>query len=698
MKLIRNIILSLTLSALYIVSSSLLTIDGHAQDIRLVVDGKDITELSTPIIQNGRTMVPIRFVTEEIGATVNWDPKNRTVEVIKGDQSVFLKIGSALVGYNQGASYQVSDVAPLIVGDRTYVPLRLISNAFGIGIEWVNETREVRVDSSKTSVKAPFHEVAITSLSPGQSIHGKTAVTFTFGDRYKATLGEIRLLLVDRQTATGFVVGRTNGVSNSLTYVPSLEDNGNKVMVVALYDKYNKLLAADAVPVNVSVTPNIVLEGLVDGETIQKTVVLKPNVNFIAEHITYELTNLGNGKVITVIEQDPFGSYTWTPTKSQEGNYSVKVMAYDAMGNVYYSAPYSFSIQVDLNLSLVGVTEGMTVNRPITLLASRNFDVRETTYLIKDERTGVETVLATLPYGGYRWFPGESFSGNKALKVSVVDAGGTVRESAYVQVKVDGSPKLQLSGVGPNQVLTSETKLNVSSNVTMDKVSYILTNKSTGSTKIIGQDIPTTDEWVFKPTSSDGGQVSLRAEGYYNGSKIVSETIEFRIYTDKTFGPKAIIEKDKFLAFSSGMAKTSWNNTGMSAALQTAQAILETGWGQSVPQDKYSGKFSYNLFGIKGSATNGSVISNTWEVYNGVTYRVDANFRAYNNAQESWNDHKSLLLNADRYAPFRDVMYQSSLGAWAIKRAGYATDPQYPIKLMKLIRQYNLKELDRVGI
>ncbi|PKK96210.1 MAG: muramidase, partial [Tenericutes bacterium HGW-Tenericutes-3] len=122
------------------------------------------------------------------------------------------------------------------------------------------------------------------------------------------------------------------------------------------------------------------------------------------------------------------------------------------------------------------------------------------------------------------------------------------------------------------------------------------------------------------------------------------------------------------------------------------------GWGQSVPQDKYSGKFSYNLFGIKGSATNGSVTSNTWEVYNGVTYRVDANFRAYNNVQESWNDHKSLLLNADRYAPFRDVMYQSSLGAWAIKRAGYATDPQYPIKLMKLIRQYNLKELDRVGI
>ena len=698
MKLIRNTILSLILVGLYIVTPSLLTMDVYAQDMRLIVDGKDITELSTPIIKNGRTLVPIRFVTEEMGATVNWDSINRTVEVVKGNQSVFLKINSALVGYNQGASYQVSDVAPLIVGDRTYVPLRLISNAFGIGIEWVNETREVLVDSSKTSVKAPFHEVLITSLLPGQTIQGKTAVTFSFGDQYKATLGEIRLLLLDRQTATGFVVGRAIGDASSLTYVPSLEDNGNKVMVVALYDKNNKLMAADAVPVVISVTPSVVLEGLVNDETIQKTVVFKPNVNFVAEHITYELTNLDNGKVITVIEQDPFGSYTWTPSKTQEGHYSVKVMAYDAVGNIYHSAPYTFRVQVDPNLSLSGVTAGMIVNKPVTLLASRNFDVRETTYLIKDEKTGVETVLATLPYGGYRWFPDQSFSGNKALKVRVVDAGGIIRESAYVQVKVDGSPRLQLSGVGPNQVLTGETKLKVNSNVTMDKVNYILTNKSTGVTKIVGQDIPAAGEWTFKPTASDGGQVSLKAEGYYNGTKITSETIDFRIYMDKTFGPKAIIEKDKFLAFSSGMAKISWNSTGMSAALQTAQAILETGWGQSVPQDKYSGKFSYNLFGIKGSATNGSVTSNTWEVYNGVTYRVDANFRAYNNAQESWNDHKSLLLNADRYAPFRDVMYQSSLGAWAIKRAGYATDPQYPIKLMKLIRQYNLKELDRVGI
>ena len=43
-------------------------------------------------------------------------------------------------------------------------------------------------------------------------------------------------------------------------------------------------------------------------------------------------------------------------------------------------------------------------------------------------------------------------------------------------------------------------------------------------------------------------------------------------------------------------------------------------------------------------------------------------------------------------------MYDSSLGAWAIRRAGYATDPQYPIKLMRIIKEYDLKDLDKIDL
>ena len=43
-------------------------------------------------------------------------------------------------------------------------------------------------------------------------------------------------------------------------------------------------------------------------------------------------------------------------------------------------------------------------------------------------------------------------------------------------------------------------------------------------------------------------------------------------------------------------------------------------------------------------------------------------------------------------------MYDYIQGAWALKRSGYATDSQYPLKLMRIIKQYNLQELDKIGI
>ena len=51
--------------------------------IKLIMDGKDITSLSSPIIENGRTLVPIRFIAEELEAEVIWNEKDRTVAIEK---------------------------------------------------------------------------------------------------------------------------------------------------------------------------------------------------------------------------------------------------------------------------------------------------------------------------------------------------------------------------------------------------------------------------------------------------------------------------------------------------------------------------------------------------------------------------------------------------------------------------------------
>ena len=666
-------------------------------DIRLVVDGKDITELSAPIIENDRTLVPLRFVSEEIGADVSWDGEKRMVEVEKGERSVRLWIGSHLIDYNKGENYDLSDVAAKIIDDRTYVPLRLVGNALGTEIKWDGENRIVYVDSKKTSEISSFFDIDIELPQNGETIVGETTVKISAPDSFLVKANEIRLMLLDKETAKGFVVAKEVGTVTRLTYMPRVEDFGEKVLALAIYDENKKFIGGDSILVNIDVEPRPILSGLENGDIVKDTITLTQRSNFIPEYVEYEFTRLIDGYVTSSGMKDPWGRYSWTPSSNQNGEYTVKAVAYDGKGIAYKSEGVNVYLNLEKKIFLSGLTEGMTVDKALTLYADRNFDVTETQYIIRDVYTGEESILASIPYGGYRWFPAPEESGDKEVSVRVADTAGRIYQSDFVKVKVAGEAKIVLKGIGPNQVLTGEASLSIESNVELSGISYILLDSSTGVKKVLARDRGY-ETFVYKPNLEDSGNKSIYAQGNYGGKTIRSESIPLKIYLGKLYTSQAITDKDNFLDFASNMAIESYETTGMSAALQTAQAILETGWGQSVPVDKYSGKLSNNLFGIKGSATNGSVVSNTWEVYNGVSFRTDAEFRAYNNVNEAWNDHKSLLLNKSRYEQFREVMHDSTLGAWAVRRAGYATDPDYSMKLINIIKRYDLQKLDEIGI
>lgn len=692
--IIKKTILGIT-AAMLVFGASADTNVIAANNISLVVDGKDITALSSPIIENDRTLVPIRFISEELGASVTWNESERSVFVQKGNDTVLLRIGSNLVQYDNGADYDVSDVAPKIFNDRTFVPLRLVSNALGIAVDWNDSSRTVLVDSSRQGDKTEFFDIKILNQNPGQTINGKTNLQLGISDLYTRPGNEVRFLLLEPSSGKGFIVARGNVVNGSYTFLPRIEDNGSKILVGAVYDKDGKFLGADSIPVNINVSPLVNIKGISSGQVVTGDVTLSPDMNFFPAYIKYEIKDLNTGSINLSGEQDPLGTFTWAPMMSNNGSYEVRIIAYDNNNNSYPGSPVGVTVNLTRNLSLGGVTPGQTINNSVNLMAKRNFDVSETEYLMIDPTTGIISTIAKIPYGGYKWFPGPNDTGTKDLIVRVL-AGATTYDSDPIRVYVEGSPKLLLEGIGPKQVISSATTLKVNSNMTLDSVSYFITNKF-GTKKAIATNVSPSQEVSYTPSSSDAGDVSIQAEATYQGKKVLSDKINFKIYLGETYGPKPIIEKDKFLGMASGLARTSYEKTGMSAALQTAQAILETGWGQSVPVDKYTGLLSNNLFGIKGSGPKGSVTSNTWEVYNGITYRVDAGFRAYDNVTQSWADHKEFL-NKDRYTDFRGVMFDYMQGAWALKRAGYATDPQYPIKLMKLIEQYNLDELDKVGI
>lgn len=117
--------------------------------IVLVVDGQTVeTEEMPPVILNGRTMVPAREFFEELGAKVSWDNKAKRVNIEYNGETIMLTINSRTVyiGANS-VSISPSDPAPKIINDKTMIPVRFVAEEFGFEVEWVNETRTVRITS-----------------------------------------------------------------------------------------------------------------------------------------------------------------------------------------------------------------------------------------------------------------------------------------------------------------------------------------------------------------------------------------------------------------------------------------------------------------------------------------------------------------------------------------------------------------------
>ncbi|RLD12215.1 MAG: copper amine oxidase N-terminal domain-containing protein, partial [Caldiserica bacterium] len=95
------------------------------------------------ILPPGRTMVPIRFISEAFGATVGWDGDTRTVTIVWGSTTIKLTIGVYTAKINDKTVKL--DAPPIIREDRTFVPIRFISEAFGAQVLWDGTERKVTI-------------------------------------------------------------------------------------------------------------------------------------------------------------------------------------------------------------------------------------------------------------------------------------------------------------------------------------------------------------------------------------------------------------------------------------------------------------------------------------------------------------------------------------------------------------------------
>ncbi|WP_145333105.1 CotH kinase family protein [Paenibacillus xylanexedens] len=105
------------------------------QTITVSLDGKKITfPDQNPLVQDGRVMVPVNALLEALGAEVKWNPATKTVTAVLNDQTFVLQIGSNTVTVN-GETLQM-DTSSIIQNNRTLVPLRFISEGLGLKVDW----------------------------------------------------------------------------------------------------------------------------------------------------------------------------------------------------------------------------------------------------------------------------------------------------------------------------------------------------------------------------------------------------------------------------------------------------------------------------------------------------------------------------------------------------------------------------------
>lgn len=118
------------------INNPVMTVNGAEKEI-------DPERGTAPVIRDGRTLLPVRAVVEEIGGTVGWNEELREVTLTYEENEIKLTIDSSEAYLN--GEVQTLDVAPTVINDRTMLPIRFIAESFGYVVEWNESTQTITI-------------------------------------------------------------------------------------------------------------------------------------------------------------------------------------------------------------------------------------------------------------------------------------------------------------------------------------------------------------------------------------------------------------------------------------------------------------------------------------------------------------------------------------------------------------------------
>ncbi|NYB73500.1 copper amine oxidase N-terminal domain-containing protein [Sedimentibacter hydroxybenzoicus DSM 7310] len=165
-KVLGLILFIMMIMSFSVVSASESKIEIYLNDVKMDIP----EEMGAPFIENGRTMVPLRIISQELGKKVDWDQKNTTV-IIDGHTKI--KIGSDII--YRGRSEIRIDAPAIISNNTTFVPIRLVSEVLGywVGYNEENNIKNVQIKSIDVQIlplEEPEEGIIIDGIEYGKDI------------------------------------------------------------------------------------------------------------------------------------------------------------------------------------------------------------------------------------------------------------------------------------------------------------------------------------------------------------------------------------------------------------------------------------------------------------------------------------------------------------------------------------------------
>jgi hypothetical protein len=162
---------------------------------RVMLNGQPLATSVAPLVRNGRTLVPMRDIFEALGASVVWNPSTQEIRAQKDATRIWLQIGNRTARVGQDQKWL--EEAPMLYSGSTLVPLRFVSEALGANVGWDGATRVVSImtdgrvatntDTTSTDVRGSITipAGAVVPVTLDQTLSSKEA---RVGDTFTATV------------------------------------------------------------------------------------------------------------------------------------------------------------------------------------------------------------------------------------------------------------------------------------------------------------------------------------------------------------------------------------------------------------------------------------------------------------------------------------------------------------------------------